>query len=79
MNKSDNNERWGGFTDGSDLKSELQASDFISPKQKLEKLKMSNVTTTTSNENNPVLVNSIIAYTLSEVFIHFTFHSFYVA
>lgn len=47
-------ERWGGFTDGSDLKSELKASDFISPKQKLEKLKMSNMTTTTANENNQV-------------------------
>lgn len=57
MSKDDNiYERWGGFSDGSDLKSELHASDFISPKQKLEKLKLSNMTTTTSNENNQVLV-----------------------
>ncbi len=55
MNKSDiTHERWGGFSDGSDLKSELQASDIISPKQKLEKLKLSNMTTVTTNENNEV-------------------------
>lgn len=78
MNKSDNNERWGGFTDGSDLKSELQANDFISPKQKLEKLKMSNVTTTTSNENNQVLVTTKkIEYTINlrVSFISFFIHS----
>lgn len=57
MSSSDNDhERWGAFSDGSDLKSELQPSDFISPKQKLEKLKLSNMTTTTSNENNQMFV-----------------------
>lgn len=50
---------WGAFSDGSDLKSELQASDFISPKQKLEKLKLSNMTTTTTNGSNQVLVTSL--------------------
>lgn len=58
MNKSDIiYERWGGFSDGSDLKSELKANDFISPKQKLEKLKKSDMTTTPSNESNEVLVS----------------------
>lgn len=53
MSKCDiDRELWGAFTDGSDLKSELQAKDFFSPKQKLEKLKLSNMTTTSSNESN---------------------------
>ncbi|XP_037047482.1 uncharacterized protein LOC119082172 [Bradysia coprophila] len=60
------NERWGGFTDGSDLKSELQANDFISPKQKLEKLKLSNLTTKTTDENNQVLTidNPLVTQTV---------------
>lgn len=55
MKKFDN-ERWGEFTDGSDLKSELQACDFISPKRKLEKLKLCSMTAKPSNETNQMLV-----------------------
>ncbi|KAJ6643439.1 hypothetical protein Bhyg_08400 [Pseudolycoriella hygida] len=58
-------ERWGEFTDGSDLKSEQRAGDFFSPKQKLDKLKLSNITTTESNDNqvltfdNPLVTQTV--------------------